>query len=400
MRPALPRQSRGGCVSPVDLFPQLEIRKSEKTGQTLVRSQTQAGVRLYRRQPHRKHFTWRPRSGGRPQCLTLQGPVPRSGRHISASIPDQAACGTREESPRRRQTINQSDRDGDRFRPPEPSRASHASGAGHLAEGAARDHAIKMRQRFLHKTDEPMKNHILFIAPALILASICVHAQNTNRSATVEQLKRATQELLDAVAPGDVAVWQRYLAEDCIYTDEEGNVKTKEDLLKELKPLPKSYIGSIKMGDPKVFVEENVIVLSHRDREELEVYGQKQVTYFHSTDTWTKIQNGQWKLAAVQVMAIPNERKPIAVDPNKLDAYVGQYQLAPDVIYTITREGNKLFGQRTGRAKEELLSLCEDTFYKKGVWRGEKVFERDAKGRIVNLLDRRENNDIVWKKVK
>src|SRR5262245_25405757 len=108
---------------------------------------------------------------------------------------------------------------------------------------------------------------------ATALAPLSLHAQNTNGvarndavNATVERLKRATQELLDAVAPGDVAVWQRYLSEDCVYTDEEGNVKTKQDLLKELKPLPKGYLGSIKMGVPKVLAQENVIVLSRRDR--------------------------------------------------------------------------------------------------------------------------------------
>src|SRR5215813_5777039 len=69
--------------------------------------------------------------------------------------------------------------------------------------------------------------------------------------AVVEQLKRMTQELLDAVAPGDVAVWRRYLAEGCLYTDEEGAVKTKEDLLKEFKPLPQGYVGSNKIDEPK-----------------------------------------------------------------------------------------------------------------------------------------------------
>jgi hypothetical protein len=47
-----------------------------------------------------------------------------------------------------------------------------------------------------------------------------------------------------------------------------------------------------------------------------------------------------------------------------------------------------------------LLPLCQDIFYRKGVWRGEKVFERDAQGRVVKLLDRRENNDLVWRKVR
>jgi hypothetical protein len=263
----------------------------------------------------------------------------------------------------------------------------------------------------LRETCPQLRAIAMAILLPVALAPLTIQAQNKNGlasndadNAIIEQLKRATQELLDAVAPGDVAVWQRYLAEGCIYTDEEGNVKTKDDLLKELKPLPKGYIGSIRMGEPKVVAQENVIVLSHRDREELELFGQKLITWFHSTDTWAKSQNGQWELVAVQVMAIPNERKPIALSPKKLprilDAYVGQYQLAPDVIYTITREGNKLFGQRTGRAKEELLPLCADTFYRKGGWRGEKVFERDAKGGIVRMLDRRENNDLVWKKAR
>jgi hypothetical protein len=248
---------------------------------------------------------------------------------------------------------------------------------------------------------------VIAIVFAAALAAISVHAQNANsltpdeaKNPVVDQLKRATQELLDAVAPGDVSVWRKYLAEGCIYTDEEGVVKTREDLLGELKPLPKGYVGSIKMGEPKVSAQENVIVLSHRDREELELYGQKLITWFHSTDTWAKSQDGQWKLVGVQVMAIPNERKPIALSPKKLDAYVGQYQLAPGVTYTITREGDRLFGQRTGRAKEELLPLYEDVFYRMGGWRGEKVFERAAKGQVVRMLDRRENNDLVWTKAK
>ena len=252
-----------------------------------------------------------------------------------------------------------------------------------------------------------MNNVILSIIYLLIFSLSSVHAPtgndvaiNQSSDAIVEQLKRAMQELLDAVAPGNVAVWQKYLADGCLYTDEEGNVRTREELLKELKPLPKGYLGLIKMGEPKVFVQENVIVLSHRDREELELYGQKLVTYFHSTDTWAKMQSGEWKLVAVQVMAIPNERKPITINTKKLGEYVGQYQLAPDVTYTIMREGDKLWGQRTGRGKEELLPLCADTFYRKGIWRGEKVFERDARGGVIKLLDRRENNDLVWTKVK
>lgn len=216
----------------------------------------------------------------------------------------------------------------------------------------------------------------------------------------VTELKRRTQELLDAIARGDKTVWDRYLAEDSLYSDEEGRVLTKAELLRELNPLPPGYVGSIKIGDMKSVVQGSVVVLSHHDREDLELYGQKLVTYYQMTSTWAKGTDGRWRLVATQAMAVPSDRKPAAVDPAHLDAYLGQYRLAPEVVYTITREGDALFGQRTGRPREELLPLCGDTFYRKGVWRGEKVFERDGQGSVVRMLDRRDNNDLVWQKVK
>jgi hypothetical protein len=216
----------------------------------------------------------------------------------------------------------------------------------------------------------------------------------------VERLTQATQELLDAIAPGNKAVWQRYLAEGSIYVDEEGRVLTKEELIKELNALPKGYVGSIKIGDTKSLMQDGVVVLSHRDREELELYGQKIVTYFQMTNTWARQRDGQWQVVSTQAMAIPNERKPATLDPKSFDAYAGEYEMAPQVKYVITREGDKVYGQRTGRTKEELLPLCVDIFYRKGVWRGEKVFERDANGKVVRMLDRRENNDLVWRKAK
>ena len=243
---------------------------------------------------------------------------------------------------------------------------------------------------------------------ALIIAQfVCVISfvqaqspQKLSNAELVDKLKRATQEMLDAVASGDKAVWDRYLADGSIYADEEGNVLTKTDLIKELRPLPAGYQGSIKVGETKSLVQENVVVLSHVDHEELMLYGQKILTNFLTTQTWAKQTNGEWQVVSTQVMALHNERKPAVIDSKSLDSYVGQYQLAPEVTYTITREGDKLFGQRTGRAKEELLPLCVDILYRKGTWRGEKVFQRDAQGKVVALLDRRENNDLVWKKIK
>ena len=45
----------------------------------------------------------------------------------------------------------------------------------------------------------------------------------------------------------------------------------------------------------------------------------------------------------------PQERKAIKVDPKILDAYVGQYELAPKVLLTLRREGHYLMAQITGQ---------------------------------------------------
>ena len=117
-----------------------------------------------------------------------------------------------------------------------------------------------------HLRETCLQSSLIAIVFAMALASLPGHAQNTNHptgngasDAIVEQLKRATQELLDAVARGDVAVWRKYLAEDCVYSDEEGNVKTREDLLKELKPLPKNYFGAIVFYQIREFREASSI---------------------------------------------------------------------------------------------------------------------------------------------
>jgi CubicO group peptidase (beta-lactamase class C family) len=82
--------------------------------------------------------------------------------------------------------------------------------------------------------------------------------------------------------------------------------------------------------------------------------------------------------------AAPKERKEIAVDPKLFDGYVGQYQLAPDFILTITREGDQLFAQATGQSKFQIYPESQrDFFYK--VVDAQITFETDASGHATSL---------------
>jgi CubicO group peptidase (beta-lactamase class C family) len=57
------------------------------------------------------------------------------------------------------------------------------------------------------------------------------------------------------------------------------------------------------------------------------------------------------------------ERRAVKIDSKIYDAYVGQYELAPNFIITITKEGNKLMGQATGHPLVELFPESENEFF-------------------------------------
>jgi hypothetical protein len=230
-----------------------------------------------------------------------------------------------------------------------------------------------------------------------------VKAQNTVKSSadieTEKELVRIGQELYDAIAVGNKAPWEKYVADDVIYTDENWHILTKKDLLDGLSPLPKGYSGSIRMTNLQSRINGDAAVLSYRALEEEYVFGQKLTPIYLVTDTYFK-HDGRWQLTASHVIVMPSERKSVVVNPKFYQSLVGIYELSPGVTYTITLEGKKVIGQRSGRAKEELVAADDNTFFRKGTIRGEKVFARDASGRVTAMLDRRENNDLLWKKIK
>jgi CubicO group peptidase (beta-lactamase class C family) len=77
--------------------------------------------------------------------------------------------------------------------------------------------------------------------------------------------------------------------------------------------------------------------------------------------------------------------KEVQVDPKLFDGYVGHYEPAPNVVVTITREGDHLFGQATGEPKAELFPESERDFFFKVV-DIQVTFEVDAQGRATGLI--------------
>ena len=213
-----------------------------------------------------------------------------------------------------------------------------------------------------------------------------------------EELVRRTQELFDAVAPGDPTPFKKYFAEDALFFDEKGRSMDKAALVKDVQPLPKGYSGSIKIVRPKSHIEGDVAILSY-DLDEIEiVFGQNLTARYHETDTWMR-RNGTWQIVAAQVLRYYEDPAPGKADTSKFAGYVGTYQLSPERTITVTAEDGHLYSQRNGRAKEELFAEASDIFFRKGV-EGRTLFGNGDDGKVATLIDRRNNEDIIWKKVK
>lgn len=239
---------------------------------------------------------------------------------------------------------------------------------------------------------------LLMAAYALNAAMAMGQSPPAAPESTAAELQRITQELLDAVAVGDQAVWNKYLADTCLYISEDGRTLTKAELIEELRPLPAGYKGQLRVANAVVREYGDTAVITYDAMEDLEIYGQKIKTHFHTTDTYLK-REGRWQMIASQVQVLPSELMPIKLEAKALEAYTGVYELAPGVTYVVSAEGDKLYGQRGQRAKEELFPAGNHRFFRKGN-RGEKIFVLDKAGRTERLIDRRDNNDIIWQRVK
>jgi hypothetical protein len=86
-------------------------------------------------------------------------------------------------------------------------------------------------------------------------------------------------------------------------------------------------------------------------------------------------------------------------DPAKYKDYIGTYRLAPGNIRTVSAEGTSLYVQRTGGPKILLLPEAPDLFFRKGV-EGRILFRRNADGKVDTLVDRRNNEDVLWKRAR
>jgi len=215
---------------------------------------------------------------------------------------------------------------------------------------------------------------------------------------TQDELVRRTQELVNSVASGDQKPWKKYFADDCLYFDERGRSMNKEAMVADIAPLPQGYSGTISVVNAQSHIEPDVAVLSYDLNESETVYGQTMKARYHETDTWMR-RHGDWQIVAGQVLRYYEDPAEGQVDARTYADYVGTYEAVPGKTMTVSLEDGHLFRQRGNGAKVELFPEVAGLFFRKGV-EGRTLFQRGADGKVDSLIDRRNNEDIVWKRTK
>ena len=233
------------------------------------------------------------------------------------------------------------------------------------------------------------------------LAVTFVRAQTAANNSQIEQeLRKITNERISSIYRGDKTVFDRYLADNYVETSDDGTVQTKAKLMANFEPPPSSMKITFNIEDVQVSVYGDTAVMNFRGNFQIDVSGQKISESQRVTDVWMR-RGGRWQLIAEHYSNIPAERIVAKVDPKIYDAYVGQYQLAPDLILLVAREDDKLMGRAsTDQKSKELLAENETTFFFKGD-NGKTIFVKDDKGQVTHLLIRTlDEQELKAKKIK
>lgn len=88
-----------------------------------------------------------------------------------------------------------------------------------------------------------------------------------------------------------------------------------------------------------------------------------------------------------QTIEVPKfeEETPGQIDPAVYENYLGEYELAPNAIITVSKADDRLFVQLTGQPRFEIYPCSETEFFLKVV-KADITFVKDTAGKVNSLI--------------
>lgn len=228
-------------------------------------------------------------------------------------------------------------------------------------------------------------------------AQSAVAAPNAPSAEVVKWFQTTEQALMDSLASGDKAAWERVMDPACVVTSEEGQVTGRQQFLDEVRPLPEGLAGGIAVQELTVQEFPSFAVVRYLADEWESVFGQRLSVKYRVTNTYRR-DGADWKMVASHLAVVTQDPPAQAVSGAGWPALVGSYRLLP-AGWTLTVElrDGKLYAGRDPKKLKPLVPLTPDAFVLSGSL-GEWLFvvENDKATRIVNL---RKFATLVWTRV-
>jgi hypothetical protein len=242
---------------------------------------------------------------------------------------------------------------------------------------------------------------VLSLAILFSASALCAQDQ-TKLSPPQQEVVESRKARVAAAEKRDFAAWTRYVADDCIYSTDDGAISTNVKAhTKERWKLPLEYDRESNARDYVVHLYGDTAVLNLRITGHEQFTDADIISEVRETETYIK-QNGTWMLVAKQWGLLPvNFHKPVPVsDTSSYKDYVGQYQWRPlDQVETVSLKDGKLYSD-LGGDQDEALPLGSETFFFKDDL-ASITFVRDSQGHVTGYTYHRwDGQEIHVKKIK
>jgi hypothetical protein len=216
-------------------------------------------------------------------------------------------------------------------------------------------------------------------------------------SEVVRWFQTTEQALMDAVAVGDKAVWERAMDKTCVVTTEEGQVLTREQFLDELRPLPEGLSGGIAVRDLSVQEFPSFALVRYLADENESVFGQRLVVQYRVTNTYRR-EGRDWRMIASHLSVVTRDPPVQQVSEAGWPGLLGRYRLLPDGwTFTVEIREGRLVGGRDPTRLRPLIPLTPQSFVLSGSL-GEWHFVVEN-GRAVRIVNTRKFAPLVWTRV-
>jgi ketosteroid isomerase-like protein len=149
---------------------------------------------------------------------------------------------------------------------------------------------------------------------AVLLASFATTLQAQSAPDSAE-LTKLLNDFLAGASKNDIAMHDRFWADELVYTSALGRRKSKADIMRELreetKATPKAEDGTAVYTAEDVRIQQygDTAVVAFRLVATTDKEGTKTVANYFNTGTFLK-RNGKWQVIAWQATALPKEAAP------------------------------------------------------------------------------------------